>query len=418
MLHLIHREFRLFKIRYFFSLVVLGLASHVQAIELFNGQGLSVEPGYLVNRADTLGGKPIYLDKGGDWRVMWLKTDPISPSLKIAHLGLRYEAKEGFIFGALISVSIGTSNASHWTDEPCKATTWIRIEESAGAGDSCASAKFEANSTVGDMLRVYAFEAGPRGAYYKTSIWMYLKDIGFDLSQLHPQTNLEFRLKPWLQEFISANRDASKGNAAGFDKLSSFIEIALIGVIEGSRIAEQDSSIQAGQQSGKQVISKVAEAASTHFKNRPIDGAVVKTFADTKREVVFEGEGRSVRAVGDGLVVWAQSGLRGYPDAIIIKHDADFLTVYANNKKMLVNKGDYVQQGSEIALAGPTLLFEVRLLGKAVDPFSYIPNEAAPDNRVESSFSSRLMELQKLFERGLISESEYEKKKEDILKSL
>ena len=108
MLYLIHREFRLFKIRYFFSLVFLGLASHVQAVELFDGQGLAVEPGYLVKRGDTLGGKPVYLDKGGDWSVMWLKTDPISPSLKIAHLLLRYEANEGFIFGSLISVGVGT----------------------------------------------------------------------------------------------------------------------------------------------------------------------------------------------------------------------------------------------------------------------------------------------------------------------
>ena len=85
---------------------------------------------------------------------------------------------------------------------------------------------------------------------------------------------------------------------------------------------------------------------------------------------------------------------------------------------MLVNKGDYVQQGSEIALAGPTLLFEVRLLGKAVDPLSYIPKEAALDNRVESSVSRRLIELQKLFGRGLISEPEYETKREEILNSL
>ena len=187
--------------------------------------------------------------------------------------------------------------------------------------------------------------------------------------------------------------------------------------LEAQRKATELAITQATQ-AAKQVTSNAPEVASTRFKIRPINGALVEAFTDAKMGVVFEGEGRSVKAVGDGLVVWAQSGLRGYPEAIIIKHDDRFLTVYANNKKMLVNKGDYVQQGSEIALAGPTLLFEVRLLGKAVDPLSYIPKEAAPDNRVESSVSRRLIELQKLFGRGLISEPEYETKREEILNSL
>src|SRR5690606_36825581 len=47
-------------------------------------------------------------------------------------------------------------------------------------------------------------------------------------------------------------------------------------------------------------------------------------------------EGAPVKAAADGKVVYAGNGLRGYGNMLIVNHDANFLSVYAHNKDLLV----------------------------------------------------------------------------------
>jgi len=90
--------------------------------------------------------------------------------------------------------------------------------------------------------------------------------------------------------------------------------------------------------------------------------------------------GSSVTAVGDGVVTWA--GKRtGYGDLIEISHGNGYVTRYAHNKEHLVDVGDTVRKGQEIALmgssgrsTGPHVHFEVVLNGKTVNPSRYISN--------------------------------------------
>lgn len=94
----------------------------------------------------------------------------------------------------------------------------------------------------------------------------------------------------------------------------------------------------------------------------------------------FSGKaGDPVMAAADGKVVYAGSGLRGYGELVIVKHNATYLSAYAHNRKILVKEGQAVTRGQKIAEMGNTdadsvkLHFEIRKQGKPVDPAQYLP---------------------------------------------
>ena len=89
--------------------------------------------------------------------------------------------------------------------------------------------------------------------------------------------------------------------------------------------------------------------------------------------------GQDIRAAGPGRVVYIGSGLRGYGNLIIVKHDNNVLSSYAHNREMLVHEGQDVTGGQIIAHMGTgphqvsALYFEIRVNGKPVDPLPYLP---------------------------------------------
>ena len=89
--------------------------------------------------------------------------------------------------------------------------------------------------------------------------------------------------------------------------------------------------------------------------------------------------GDSVFATADGKVVYAGSGLRGYGNLVILKHNDTFLSAYAHNQILLVKEDQTVTRGQKIAEMGQSdsdkvkLHFEIRKQGKPVDPSQYLP---------------------------------------------
>lgn len=89
--------------------------------------------------------------------------------------------------------------------------------------------------------------------------------------------------------------------------------------------------------------------------------------------------GESVVAAADGVVVYAGSGIRGYGNLLIIKHNDVYLSAYAHNSKLLVGEKVTVRRGQKIAEIGSSgtdrsmLHFEIRREGKPVDPLQYLP---------------------------------------------
>ncbi|RXR05335.1 LysM peptidoglycan-binding domain-containing protein [Pseudoxanthomonas composti] len=115
----------------------------------------------------------------------------------------------------------------------------------------------------------------------------------------------------------------------------------------------------------------------------PADGQVVGRFTNgdqTKQGIDIAGSsGQAVRATADGVVVYSGAGLVGYGELIIVKHNESWLSAYGHNRKRLVNEGQNVKSGQQIAEMGRSgaardmLHFEIRYNGKPVDPMSYLP---------------------------------------------
>ncbi|MGY1457042.1 MULTISPECIES: peptidoglycan DD-metalloendopeptidase family protein [unclassified Luteimonas] len=126
-----------------------------------------------------------------------------------------------------------------------------------------------------------------------------------------------------------------------------------------------------------------APASSAVSWRWPADGSLVSRYVDgdpTRQGIGVAGSaGQAVRAAGDGVVVYSGSGLVGYGELVIIKHDEQWLSAYGHNRKRLVGEGDRVKAGQQIAEMGRTgadrdmLHFEIRYNGKPVDPLRYLP---------------------------------------------
>lgn len=113
----------------------------------------------------------------------------------------------------------------------------------------------------------------------------------------------------------------------------------------------------------------------------PADGTLIERFGPTKGIGIAGRKGQPVLAAAPGTVVYRGSGLRGYGELIIIKHDADFLSAYAHNDRILVKEGNVIRRGQKIAEMGSSgtdrvkLHFEIRYRGTPVDPMAYLPKK-------------------------------------------
>jgi lipoprotein NlpD len=113
----------------------------------------------------------------------------------------------------------------------------------------------------------------------------------------------------------------------------------------------------------------------------PAAGPVASAFDEgrTKGLAIAGKLGDPVLAAADGRVVYAGSGLRGYGNLVILKHNNTWLTAYAHNQSLLVKEDQSVRRGQKIAEMGSSdaervqLHFEIRKQGKPVDPAKLLP---------------------------------------------
>jgi len=113
----------------------------------------------------------------------------------------------------------------------------------------------------------------------------------------------------------------------------------------------------------------------------PAAGPVIASFDEGKVKGLAIGgkAGDPVLAAADGRVVYAGSGLRGYGNLVILKHNNTYLTAYAHNQTLLVKEDQTVRRGQKIAEMGSTdadgvkLHFEIRKQGKPIDPARLLP---------------------------------------------
>ena len=113
----------------------------------------------------------------------------------------------------------------------------------------------------------------------------------------------------------------------------------------------------------------------------PVRGRVEHRFGEPlqgelrwKGMVISAAEGSEVKAIADGRVLLAD-WLQGYGLVVIVEHGKGDMSLYGYNQSALVNVGAQVRAGQPIALVGssggqgaPSLYFEIRRQGQAVNP--------------------------------------------------
>ena len=112
----------------------------------------------------------------------------------------------------------------------------------------------------------------------------------------------------------------------------------------------------------------------------PTQGKISASFneASNKGIDIAGASGQAINAAAPGKVIYSGSDLRGYGKLVIIKHNKTYLSVYAHNSKIVVKEGQAIAAGQKIAEMGNTdansvkLHFEIRRLGKSIDPTKYL----------------------------------------------
>ncbi len=115
----------------------------------------------------------------------------------------------------------------------------------------------------------------------------------------------------------------------------------------------------------------------------PTNGRISVNFGGkpgTGTGILIDGKtGQAIVAAASGRVVYAGSGLIGYGQLIILKHNDTYLSAYGYNASLLVKEGESIKKGQRIATMGEgperkaRLHFEIRRNGKPVNPRQYLP---------------------------------------------
>lgn len=127
--------------------------------------------------------------------------------------------------------------------------------------------------------------------------------------------------------------------------------------------------------------SKRAQAAAPVAWQWPVNGAAtLTTRPNGGHGLTIAGRlGDEIRAAGPGRVVYTGSGLLGYGQLVIIKHNDTYLSAYGHTQSVAIREGDIVTAGQRIATMGagpqgaPMLYFEIRVNGEPNNPLAFLP---------------------------------------------
>jgi septal ring factor EnvC (AmiA/AmiB activator) len=148
--------------------------------------------------------------------------------------------------------------------------------------------------------------------------------------------------------------------------------------------AEEKNLVAALQQLSSLVKPQVNLSGLSQLKKKlkwPVKGNLVRSYGSQKKGyLTWKGVlmtaplGRQVQTIHNGTVLFSD-WLKGYGLVTVIDHGDGYMSLYAHNQTLLKNAGDRVESGEPIALIGqsggqkrPSLYFEIRYRGKAVNP--------------------------------------------------
>lgn len=119
------------------------------------------------------------------------------------------------------------------------------------------------------------------------------------------------------------------------------------------------------------------KTASSSKLGMPVDGKIIRGYQKKKNDGIdiAAAAGTTVKAAGDGTVAAIMRDTESV-QIVVVRHEGNLLTVYANVDSIAVAKGDKVKRGQAIAkvrAADPSFVrFEVRQGIESVDPMPYL----------------------------------------------
>jgi lipoprotein NlpD len=135
----------------------------------------------------------------------------------------------------------------------------------------------------------------------------------------------------------------------------------------------------AKQASGARVVANAGPPIKWSW---PVKGSTVKltTRPNGGQGLMIGGTaGQEIRAAAAGRVVYTGTGLLGYGQLVIVKHNDTHLSAYGHTQTVRVKEQESVQAGQPIATMGagpngsPMLYFEIRVNGRPTNPTPLLP---------------------------------------------
>lgn len=157
-------------------------------------------------------------------------------------------------------------------------------------------------------------------------------------------------------------------------------------VRERQKAASDKGSTYKPTETERSLMSRTGGLGSPNGRARwPVSGALLHRYGERlqgelrwKGIVIAAPEGTEVKAIADGRVILAD-WLQGYGQVVVVEHGKGDMSLYGYNQSALVNVGSQVRAGQPIALVGssggqgrPSLYFEIRRQGQAVNPLPWL----------------------------------------------
>lgn len=144
-------------------------------------------------------------------------------------------------------------------------------------------------------------------------------------------------------------------------------------ILLASTLLASDGGLAASlSQTAPSAPTRVGEVSTVHLP--PVDGRVIDPFRlpdepwlRGNRGLEYETTpGEIVRASATGVVSF--SGSVAGSLFVTVRHDGTLVTTVGFVESVLVSVGDFVQQGSPLAIAGESIHFTARRDGEYIDP--------------------------------------------------
>jgi murein DD-endopeptidase MepM/ murein hydrolase activator NlpD len=153
----------------------------------------------------------------------------------------------------------------------------------------------------------------------------------------------------------------------------------------GKRASPSPSVSRPAFRSPEFTLSQEPAAGAEVYFAWPIEGMISRGFEQNGQHRhdgidILAPKDTPIRAAAEGEVLFSDWGPGGYGRMVILRHSNGLVTLYAHNERNLVQVGQIVRQGDQIATVGKTgrattyhIHFEIRQKTVPVSPLKYLP---------------------------------------------